>query len=204
MFREMRRKQQLLPHEESVAILKKMTNGVLALHGDDGYPYAVPVSYVYADGKIYFHSAPQGHKTDAITRDGKVSFCVVERDEIVPAEFTTYFRSVIVFGKARLLTDGEEKRAALLLLAAKYSPGEPGLQAEIEKGFNRLVVVEISAEHIAGKEAIELAARRKDDVHAAPRKDEREVFCVKGNGNISGRYILCLRIPRIFLYDADD
>ena len=162
MFREMRRKQQLLPHEESVAILKKMTNGVLALHGDDGYPYAVPVSYVYADGKISFHSAPQGHKTDAITRDGKVSFCVVERDEIVPAEFTTYFRSVIVFGKARLLTDGEEKRAALLLLAAKYSPGEPGLQAEIEKGFNRLVVVEISAEHIAGKEAIELAARRKE------------------------------------------
>ena len=95
MFREMRRKRQLLPHEESVAILKKMTNGVLALHGDDGYPYAVPVSYVYADGKIYFHSAPQGHKTDAITRDGKVSFCVVERDEIVPAEFTTYFRKIL-------------------------------------------------------------------------------------------------------------
>lgn len=87
---------------------------------------------------------------------------MVERDEIVPAEFTTYFRSVIVFGKARLLTDGEEKRAALLLLAAKYSPGEPGLQAEIEKGFNRLVVVEITAEHITGKEAIELAARRKE------------------------------------------
>lgn len=162
MFREMRRKRQLLSPEESVAILKKMTNGVLALHGDDGYPYAVPVSYVYADGKIYFHSAPQGHKTDAIARDGKVSFCVVERDEIVPAEFTTYFRSVIVFGKAHLLTDGEEKRAALLLLAAKYSPGEPGLQAEIEKGFNRLVVVEIAAEHITGKEAIELAARKKE------------------------------------------
>lgn len=97
MFREMRRKRQLLPTEESVAILERMTNGTLALHGDDGYPYAVPVSYVYADGKIYFHSAMQGHKVDAILRNDKVSFCVVEQDEVKPAEFTTYFRSVIVF-----------------------------------------------------------------------------------------------------------
>lgn len=82
-----------------------MTSGTLALHGDNGYPYAVPISYVYANGKIYFHSAVTGHKVDAILRDDKVSFCVVERDEIRPAEFTTYFRSVIVFGKARILTD---------------------------------------------------------------------------------------------------
>lgn len=87
----MRRKRQLLPTEESVAILERMTNGTLALHGDDGYPYAVPVSYVYADGKIYFHSAMQGHKVDAILRNDKVSFCVVEQDEVKPAEFTTYF-----------------------------------------------------------------------------------------------------------------
>ena len=66
MFREMRRKRQLLPPEESLAILERMTGGTLALHGDNGYPYAVPVSYVYADGKIYFHSAVQGHKMDAI------------------------------------------------------------------------------------------------------------------------------------------
>ena len=66
MFREMRRKRQLLPPEESLAILERMTGGTLALHGDNGYPYAVPVSYVYADGKIYFHGAVQGHKMDAI------------------------------------------------------------------------------------------------------------------------------------------
>lgn len=122
MFREMRRKRQLLPQAESVAILEKMTNGILALHGDEGYPYAVPVSYVYADGKIYFHSAMKGHKVDAIVRNEKVSFCVVEQDDIKPAEFTTYFRSVIVFGRACILTDETEKRAALNLLADKYPP----------------------------------------------------------------------------------
>ena len=98
MFRKMRRKRQSLSTDECVAILERMPNGTLALYGDDGYHYAVPVSYVYADGKIYFHSAMQGHKVDAVRRNGNVSFCVVEQDDVKTAEFTPYFRSVIVFG----------------------------------------------------------------------------------------------------------
>lgn len=160
MFREMRRKRQSLSTEECVAILERMPNGTLALYGDDGYPYAVPVSYVYADGKIYFHSAMQGHKVDAVRRNDNVSFCVVEQDDVKPAEFTTYFRSVIVFGKARILTDEDEKRNALCLLADKYSHGEAGMEAEIAKGFNKLLMVEITVEHITGKEAIELVRKR--------------------------------------------
>lgn len=53
----MRRVRQQLPPEEAEEILRTATAGVLAVAGDDGYPYAVPVSYVYAGGKIYFHSA---------------------------------------------------------------------------------------------------------------------------------------------------
>lgn len=157
MFREMRRKRQLLSQEESVAILKKMTAGTLALAGDDGYPYAVPISYVYADNKIYFHSAMKGHKIDAILQNSKVSFCVIEQDYVVPAEYTTYFRSVIVFGKARILTDDAEKRAGIEKLGERYSPGDAaGLTAEIEKGLSHLLVIEIEIEHMTGKEAIEL------------------------------------------------
>lgn len=74
MFRTMRRKRQLLPAEESEAILRRMTNGTLALHSDGGYPYAVPVSYGYNDVRIYFHTATQGHKVDALMRNDKVSF----------------------------------------------------------------------------------------------------------------------------------
>ena len=161
MFREMRRKRQLLPPEESVAILERMTNGTLALHGDDDYPYAVPVSYVYIDGRIYFHCAMKGHKVDAIMQNDKVSFCVVERDDIKPAEFTTYFRSVIIFGKAHILTDEAGKRAVLKLLADKYSHGEPGWEAEIDKDFNHLLIVEIDIEHMTGKESIELVREKK-------------------------------------------
>jgi len=93
----------MLLTDEAVKILQSATSGVLAVCGDDGYPYAVPLSYVYADGKIYFHSALQGHKIDAIRSNPKVSFCVIDKDDIQPQEFTTYFRSVIVFGKARII-----------------------------------------------------------------------------------------------------
>ena len=80
MFRELRRNKQLLSQEQSVSILEKGTAGVLALSGDEGYPYAVPISYVYKDNRIFFHSAVSGHKIDAVKRSDKVSFCVIDRD----------------------------------------------------------------------------------------------------------------------------
>lgn len=157
MFREMRRNKQLLSEEETIAILARRMNGVLAVTGDDQYPYAVPLSYVYADGKIYFHCARQGHKLDGIAANDKVSFCVIDKDENVPHEFTSYFRSVIVFGRARVLTADEEKRHALECIVSKYSPGltEEG-KREIEKGWKAVCTVEIEIEHMTGKEAIEL------------------------------------------------
>ncbi|RVU55007.1 pyridoxamine 5'-phosphate oxidase family protein [Anaerosphaera multitolerans] len=157
MFREMRRKKQILPLEISENILKRRTAGVLALSGDNNYPYALPISYVYYDNKIYFHCAKTGHKIDAIEKNDRVSFCVIDKDRIVAEEFTTYFRSVIVFGKAHILENAEEKRRALKLLAEKYSPEfMESSEVEIKREFNLVTVVEISIEHISGKEAIEL------------------------------------------------
>lgn len=160
MFREMRRNKQVLSLEDSIAVLKSGTSGVLAVAGDDDYPYAVPLSYVYHDSKIYFHCAQTGHKLDSIKRNHKVSFCVINKDQIVPEKYTTYFRSVIVFGKAHILEEAEEKRAALEMLAAKYSPeDEPGRLDEIEKSFNHVCLIELTTEHISGKEAIELVKK---------------------------------------------
>lgn len=161
MFREMRRKNQLMSLEDSVAVLKRGTSGVLAVSGDGGYPYAVPLSYVYHDSKIFFHSAKNGHKLDAITKECKVSFCVTDKDEVVPEEYTTYFRSVIVFGKARIL-ENEAGKNAIKILAAKYSPDEKEekTNAEIAKNYNAFCMIELDIEHITGKEAKELIKQR--------------------------------------------
>ena len=106
--------------EECDRILYNGTSGVLALHGDDGYPYAVPVSYVYNGEKLLFHSAKNGHKIDAILKNATASFCVIDQDQIVPEEYTTYFRSIIAFGRIRILEDDTEKRSAIEKLAVKY------------------------------------------------------------------------------------
>lgn len=159
MFRKMRRHRQALTEAQCLAVLARGTSGVLAVSGDGGYPYAVPLSYVYADGKLYFHCAPEGHKLDAIAREQKVSFCVIDQDAVVPEEYTTYFRSVIAFGTARVLPQ-EEKRRALELLAAKYSPEQrEGRQREIDRLFAQVCMVELTIQHLSGKQAKELMTR---------------------------------------------
>lgn len=162
MFREMRRNKQLLSNNESVEILKNGTSGVLALLGDNEYPYAVPISYVYDNSKIYFHGAKNGHKIDAIRKCNKASFCVIAQDEIHPEKYTTYFKSVITFGKIRILEDENEIRQAIEKLAIKYYPkdDEVNRNQEIAKEWRTLCMIELSVEHMTGKEAIEIVKKK--------------------------------------------
>ena len=164
MFREMRRKRQKLSKEECEEILFRGTSGVLAISGDDGYPYAVPLSYLYENGKIFFHCAKTGHKLDSIHRNEKASFCVIDQDQIVPEEYTTYFRSVIVFGRIRVMEEDDARRTAIEKLALKYAPGESAESRElaVEREYKPLCMLELSAEHISGKEAIELVKQKED------------------------------------------
>jgi len=160
-FREMRRIRQQLPHEESVGILQRATSGTLALLGDNGYPYAVPLSYVYSEGRLFFHSALSGHKVDAIRRCDKASFCVIEQDEVKPERYTTFFRSVIAFGRIRLVEDEAEKLAIARLLGNRYNPNhDEALQKEIESGLARMLAIRFDIEHLTGKQAIELVKKR--------------------------------------------
>ena len=158
MFREMRRGRQALPKEMCEAVLSRGSHGVLALAGDEGYPYAVPISYVYEGGKLYFHCARSGHKLDAIARCPKASFCVVDQDQVVPQEYTTYFRSVIAFGRIRVIGDDGERRAAVERLALKYHPGDTreNRNRYIDKEWAPLCMLEMTVEHLSGKQATEL------------------------------------------------
>ena len=162
MCRKMRRFAQQLSDAEAREILERGSFGVLACAGDDGYPYAVPLSYALDGDRILSHCAVEGHKIDALRRCDKVSFCVVGQDQVTSGEFTTYFRSAIAFGRARLLEDETEKRAALMCLGLKYEPGrEEAARGEIDGAIHRTAVIEIQIEHLTGKEARELASRRR-------------------------------------------
>lgn len=163
MFRPMRRAGQMLPPDEARAILDRGSAGVLALAGDDGYPYALPISYAYAGDVLYFHSAVRGHKIDAIVRDSRASFCVIDADHVVPEALTTEYRSVIAFGRIRVLDDPDEIRSALRRLAEKYAPDLAPAQAdaEIAAGMPAVCVLAMTVEHLSGKEGRRLAEQRK-------------------------------------------
>lgn len=163
MFRPLRRFKQQLTQERCEAILQKGSYGVLAVLGDEGYPYTVPLNYHYRDGKIYFHSAASGHKLDAVRGCDKASFCVVDKDELVGEKLTTYFRSVIVFGRVRIMEDTEEKRAAVIALSRRYFPEmEEKIQKEASGALKNLCMLELSVEHMSGKEAIELVQKKSE------------------------------------------
>lgn len=163
MFREMRRKNQQLPYEECIKILENSTSGVLSVTGDNDYAYGVPLSYVFKDNKIYFHCALTGHKIDGINRNNKVSFCVISQDNVVPEEFTTHFVSVIVFGKARIVEDIDEKIHIARIMAEKYSPleSDKSVNDEIDRFIKVMGAVVIDIEHMTGKESKALAQQRK-------------------------------------------
>lgn len=162
VFREMKRKRQLLSREESESILARGTSGVLALSGEGGWPYAVPLSYLYTAGKIYFHCAKEGYKMEAIARDSRASFCVIDRDQVVPEKMTTYFRSAIAFGRIRVVEDEDAKKKALRALGSRYSaPGNSAaVEKEVEQQLPQVCILEFTVEQLTGKESIELVKAR--------------------------------------------
>lgn len=154
----MRRFKQELPYDECLHILQKNHSGTLALCDKESYPYALPLSYVYDENCIYFHSAKEGHKIDILQKNPKVSFCIIDQDVIQPLEYTTYFKSVIVFGNIEILEDNESKIIPLKKLGSKYAPDntEEALEKEIQTGINDLVILKMNIVKITGKQAVEL------------------------------------------------
>lgn len=148
----MRKEKQELSEASSIATLNACTHGVLSVFGEDGYPYGVPISHAYKDGKLYLHSALSGHKVDAIKRNDKVSFTVVSQDDVIAEKFDTMYESVVVFGRAHIVTEDAEQVLALTALLEKFSPDfmEKGLKY-IEAAKSRCLAIVIDIDKMTGK-----------------------------------------------------
>ncbi len=150
MFRDMRRSKQQITPEECVRILETAKRGVLAVHGENGYPYAIPMDFVYEDGKIYFHSAKEGHKIDAVRANAKVSFCVLNDGVQEENDWWFHFISVVAFGQISEITQEDEKDRALRLFGRRYFPSEQVLEKEMKSAPNAAVLM-LTIEHMTGK-----------------------------------------------------
>lgn len=162
MFRQMRRIKQQLSAEETVDILKSNTTCTLALVGENGYPYSLPVSYGWYDGSIYFHCAKVGHKIDCIKNCDRVSLSVIAHDEIIEEKFTDKYKSAIVFGRAEIIEDETEVRRLCRILCDCLCPNvKTGVEEEIDRFIDQTAVIKISVEHMTGKEGLEFLRERE-------------------------------------------
>lgn len=151
MFKEMRRSDKMLTNEEMLEIMSTAEYGILSTIGDDGFPYGVPVNFVYQDDTVYFHSALTGHKSDNLEFNNKVSFCVVKDVALIPDDFNTKFKSVIAFGEVQEVEE-EKKKDIYVLFLEKFSPNymEAGMKYIKEAG-TKAKIYKIEIEHISAK-----------------------------------------------------
>jgi uncharacterized protein len=154
MFRKIRRKDREISIDAAKQLLKNERRGVLAVNGDDGYPYAVPLNYYYDEQrqKIYFHGSAEGHKADAIRACDKVCFTVYGNISIKKEAWAPYVQSAVVFGRCRMLEYSAESMSYLKMIAMKYYPDESLADSGVASGGKNTQIYEIDIEHISGKE----------------------------------------------------
>ncbi len=154
MFRTIRKKKNALDITSTKNLLQQNRRGVLSMNGDDGYPYAIPVNYLYDEDnkKIYFHGARAGHKVDALKACDKVCFTVYGNEMIKEESWAPYMQSVVVFGRCHLLETNEKTMTLLKKFAMKYYPNEQMVDEEIKIAGKAVQIFEIEIEYLSGKE----------------------------------------------------
>lgn len=153
MFRELIRQHKKLSTEDCIHVLKTEKRGVLSVNGEDGYPYGMPMNHWYneEDGKLYFHSGNVGHRLDALKKDGKVSFCTYDEGYRKPGQWPLNVKSVIVFGRIRIVDDPDRITQITTKLSYKFIQDDAYIREEIEKNIHRTLLLELTPEHICGK-----------------------------------------------------
>ncbi len=149
----MRRQKQAISRQECIDLLKRETRGVLAMAGDDGYPYCVPINHYYSqdDGKIYFHGGKTGHRVDAVKACDKVCFTVYDKGSVKDGDWALSVKSVVVFGRIRIVEDFDKAVELCRQLSYKFTDDESYIDEEIRKCAKATVVMELEIEHMTGK-----------------------------------------------------
>ena len=157
MFRPIRKKKNEISVDKAKALLHSSRRGVLAVNGDDGYPYAIPINYLYDEEneKIIFHGAKAGHKVDALKKNDKICFTVFGNEMVKEEAWAPFLQSVVVFGRCHLVESQEDAIALVKKFAAKYYPNMDMVNEEAALSGRAVQMFEIQIEHLSGKEVQE-------------------------------------------------
>lgn len=153
MFRKIRRTKNERPVEEAKRLLRENRRAAFSVHGEDGYPYTIPVNFYYdeAENRIYFHCAKQGHKLDAIRANDRVCFTTWDDGYLEEGDWAYYVSSCVVFGRAVLISDPAVTEEKVRVFARKYFPTEEEMEVELKKYLPAVQLVAIEIDHMTAK-----------------------------------------------------
>lgn len=153
MFRSIRKKKNEISIDAAKELLRCSRRGVLAVNGDDGYPYAVPINYLYQEdeNKIIFHGAKAGYKVDCLKACDKVCFTVYGNESTKEESWAPFLQSVVVFGRCHLVENQEDKIELVKKFAMKYYPDEKMVEEEVASSGKVVQMFVIEIEHLSGK-----------------------------------------------------
>lgn len=157
MSRSIRKRKNEISIDEAKRLLTEARRGILAVNGDEGYPYAIPVNYYYdeADQKIFFHGSRVGHKVDSLKKNDKICFTAFGPELVKEETWAPFVQSVVVFGRCHLVEDPTVTETRLRQFALKYYPDEEMVNEEISISGKAVQMYEIEIEHFSGKEVQE-------------------------------------------------
>ena len=152
MFRKMRRDKQQVSQDECKRVLSESKRAVLSLIGEEGYPYGVPVNFVYdeTDNMIYIHTAIEGHKIEAIKNCNKVAFTTWDDGYKESGDWAYYVTSVIVRGRAKIIDDPKIMAEKIMNLGVRFA-SDKEVQGMIDRNIGKVLLIGISIENITGK-----------------------------------------------------
>lgn len=153
MFRKVRKIKNELGEKTTKEVLKKAPRGVLALNGDDGYPYGLPLNYVYDEDNnvLYFHGTKTGYKIDCIEKSPKASFTALLEEGVSDDGWSKNVSSVVAYGLLEEIEDSDFARDALVKLAQKYYPSEDLIEENIKANFKNTKMLAFHINYMTGK-----------------------------------------------------
>ncbi len=153
MFREMRRIKQELSLEEAKSLLMKNKRGVISFNGEDGYPYSIPINFLYdeEENKIYFHGAKSGYKIDCIKKNNKTCFVTYGDQELSENGWSYYLKSLVAFGEIEIIEDRDLAAKKLIELASRYYPSMSEINGTMERSFKNALVYSLNIQHMTCK-----------------------------------------------------
>ena len=147
----MRRNKQQLREEEALEVLENAKRGVLSVIGDGGWPYGIHLNPYWEDGRLYFHGAKAGHKIDALRKNARASFTIIDDGVKDEGGWAYTFRSVIVFGRVEFVDDQARALEICRRLARRFNPNESDIEDEVRRAGSHVQVFALVPEHITGK-----------------------------------------------------